>query len=147
MIESGTLVETLANEEDATNIRKSIWNKRRPVLHMALAAGNEIANAHTHRQIPSKRLTELQDEWQVITPDCERAIANGDEQSAAISEWNRLSKAISEERKSSEKPIELEEIVFDPVWVEPALKQAEEWAGTMQRHQIVPKSQIWRFTR
>lgn len=138
---------TTSRDDDAGNLRKSIWHKRRPVLHMALAAGNAIAQAAQEREQPSEKLTQLIAEWQALNPDLERAIAEGDGNSPAIAKWNRLSKAVSDERKNSREPLGLEAIVFDPVWVSPALEEAEQWAATIESHNLVNDVPLWRFVR
>lgn len=145
--QSGEMAETAPEEDDAGNIRKSIWWKRRPVVHMALAAANEIAMAAQNREEPSEELTMLIEEWQALSPECERALAEGKSDAPAIADWNKLSKAISEERKNSRQPLELEAIVFDPVWVAPALEQAEEWAVTIEKRNLVSGVPLWRFVR
>ncbi|UAB78402.1 hypothetical protein INR77_01245 [Erythrobacter sp. SCSIO 43205] len=116
-------------------------------MHMALAAANEIAAAAQKREEPSEKLKQLQADWLAITPDCQRAIDEGHHDAPAIAEWNRLSRAISEERRSSRQSIELEAIVFDPVWVAPALEQAEAWATTIESRNLVSGVPLWRFVR
>lgn len=138
---------TTSRDDDAGNIRKSIWHKRRPVLHMALAAGNAIAQAASEREQPSEKLTQLIAEWEALNPECQRAIETRDCNSPAIAEWNRLSKAVSDERKNSREPLELAAIVFDPVWVSPALEEAEQWAATIESRNLVNDVLLWRFVR
>ncbi|WP_271439759.1 hypothetical protein [Pontixanthobacter luteolus] len=141
--QSGELTETIPEEDDAGNIRKSIWWKRRPIVHMALAAANEIAQAAIDREQPTERQKRLEAKMRAISQNRERA-AND---STAIAEWNKLSKAVSQERRNASKPIDLEAIVFDPVWVAPALEQAEEWARTIERQNLVSGVPLWRFVR
>lgn len=138
---------TTSRDDDAGNIRASIWRKRRPIVHMALAAANEICRAASNRDQPSDRLEELVAKRQAISPQCDRDIAEKKGETPAIAEWNRLSKAISEKRKNSRQPLELEAIVFDPVWVSPALEQAEKWASTIERRNITNGQPLWRFVR
>ena len=138
---------TYSGLDDASNIRASIWTKRRPVVHMALAARNAIGSAALDREQPSEELKRLSAAWFALTPECERAYSEGEWDAPVFAEWNRLSKAISDERRNSRKPIELEAIVFDPVWVEPALKEAEEWAATIESRNLVGDVPLWRFVR
>ena len=92
-IARGDLSPTASRENEAASAKQRIWNKRRPVVHMAAAVRNHVR--HT----------------------------------------------------SEQRTLELEELVFNPVWIAEALERAEQYAEVAIGHGILAPGEPWRFLR
>jgi hypothetical protein len=92
-IDKGDLGATASRENEAASAKQRIWNRRRPVVHMAAAVRNHVLD------ITAKRT------------------------------------------------LELEELVFHPIWVAEALERAESYAEVAIRHGILDPGESWHFQR
>lgn len=89
----GDVSPTASRENEAASAKQRIWNKRRPVVHMALAVRNHVLSVSAQRQL------------------------------------------------------DLEELVFNPVWVAEALDRAEGYAEAAVKHSILAPGEPWHFQR
>lgn len=130
------------------NVITKIWTPRRPVLHMALAAGSAIVATHTEGRPPSMRVIEIERQIEAILPSCQSAMNSGSKTArAVVSEYNRLLLELGAQRRRERRQIELEAVIFDPSWLDRALHEAEECSRTAVKYGVLEPSEPWLFRR
>ncbi len=82
-----------SRDNEAASAKQRIWNKRRPIVHMALAVRNHVLTI------------------------------------------------------AADRSLDLEELLFNPVWVPDALKRSEDYAEVAIRHGILAPEEPWHFRR